>query len=332
MSGAHVNTAAQRGGLAAMIRTEGLTKRFGQLTAVENLNIHVEQGEIYGFLGPNGAGKTTTAMMILGLLKPTAGTVRLFGTDLTSDYFSVKRRIGVLSEFQYLYEEMTAYEYLRFFGQLYQVDDIDNRITNTLGLFNLDHRKHELLAGYSKGMKQKLGLARAMLHDPELVILDEPVSSLDPYGIKEVRDIIMEENHRGRTFFISSHILSEIERTCDRIGILNKGRLVAEDSMSDLRRRLTEETEISIELETPLEELSKVLGALPFITKVQGASAKYTVTTKADKDYRAEISRAIAGAGGVTVSMRRHEMTLEEAFVTITEKNITLLTKEGATA
>lgn len=315
-----------------MIRTEGLTKRFGHLTAVEDLNIHVEKGEIYGFLGPNGAGKTTTAMMLLGLLKPTAGTARLFGTDLESDYFNVKRRIGVLSEFQYLYEEMTAYEYLRFFGQLYQVDDIDKRITSILGLFNLDHRKHELLAGYSKGMKQKLGLARAMLHDPELVILDEPVSSLDPYGIKEVRDIIMEENRKGRTFFISSHILSEIEKTCDRIGILNKGRLVAEDSMSDLRRRLTEETEISIELEKPVQDLGKVLSALPSVMDVKGADVNYTVRTKADKDYRAEISRAIAGVGGITISMRRHEMTLEEAFVTITEKNITLLTKEGATA
>lgn len=315
-----------------MIRTEGLTKRFGQLTAVQDLNIHVEKGEIYGFLGPNGAGKTTTAMMLLGLLKPTAGSVRLFGTDLASDYFGVKRRIGVLSEFQYLYEEMTAYEYLRFFGQLYQMDDIDRRITNMLGLFNLDHRKHELLGGYSKGMKQKLGLARAMLHDPELVILDEPVSSLDPYGIKEVRDILMDENRKGRTFFISSHILSEIERTCDRIGILNKGRLVAEDSMSDLRRRLTEETEIAIELDKPLDEMNKALSALPFVVEVQGSGAKYTVRTKADQDYRAEISRTIAHAGGVTVTMRLHEMTLEEAFVTITEKNISLLTKEGASA
>ncbi|MGI6081682.1 MAG: ABC transporter ATP-binding protein [Limnochordia bacterium] len=314
-----------------MIRTEGLTKRFGQLTAVEDLNIHVEKGEIYGFLGPNGAGKTTTAMMLLGLLKPTAGSVYLFGKELTSDYFGIKRRVGVLSEFQYLYEDMTAYEYLRFFGQLYQIDDIDQRITNMLGLFNLDHRKHELLGGYSKGMKQKLGLARAMLHDPDLVILDEPVSSLDPYGIKEVRDIIMDENQKGRTFFISSHILSEIERTCDRIGILNKGRLVAEDTMSNLRRRLTEETEISIELENPVAELNMTLSALPFVIEVQGSGPDYTVRTKADKDYRAEISRAIAGAGGVTVSMRRHEMTLEEAFVTITEKNITLLTKEGAT-
>lgn len=313
-----------------MIQTEGLTKRFGQLVAVDNLNIHVQKGEIYGFLGPNGAGKTTTAMMLLGLLKPTAGSIRLFGKELQSDYFEIKRRIGVLSEFQYLYEEMTAYEYLRFFGELYSVDDIDRRITEVLGLFNLDHRKGELLGGYSKGMKQKLGLARCLLHDPELLILDEPVSSLDPYGIKEVRDIIMEENRKGRTFFISSHILSEIERTCDRISILNKGRLVAEDSMDNLRRRLTEEVELYIELEKPDEAVANAVKALPFVIGVKSAGTSLVVTAKSDKDYRADIARAVASAGGVSISMRQHEMSLEEAFVTITEKNISLLAKEGA--
>lgn len=312
-----------------MIQTEGLTKRFGQLVAVDNLSIHVQKGEIYGFLGPNGAGKTTTAMMLLGLLKPTEGKVKLFGKELESDYFNIKRRIGVLSEFQYLYDDMTAYEYLRFFGELYQVDNIDKRITEVLGLVDLDNRKQELLGGYSKGMKQKLGMARALLHDPEILILDEPVSSLDPYGIKEIRDIIMEENHKGRTFLISSHILSEIEKTCNRIGIMNKGRLVAEDSMSDLRRRLMDEIELHIELEKPNDAVTTALTALPFVISAQGEGTHYVVKTKADQDRRAEISRAIAAAGGIAIGLQSHEMSLEEAFVTITENNISLLAKEG---
>lgn len=312
-----------------MIQTEGLTKRFGQMVAVDNLNIHVQKGEIYGFLGPNGAGKTTTAMMILGLLKPTEGKVKLFGKELESDYFNIKRRIGVLSEFQYLYDDMTALEYLQFFGQLYQVDDIDKRITNVMGLVNLDNRKRELLGGYSKGMKQKLGMARALLHDPDVLILDEPVSSLDPYGIKEIRDIIMEENHKGRTFLISSHILSEIERTCHRIGIMNRGRLMAEDTMANLRRRLMEEVELHIEIEKESTAVSQALQSLPFILNLQGEGTSYVVKTKTDKDRRAEISRAIAAAGGIMIDMRRHEMSLEEAFVTITENNISLLAKEG---
>src|SRR5690606_32928618 len=172
-----------------MIETVRLTKKFGDLAAVDSLNLHVEKGEIYGFLGPNGAGKTTTIMMILGLLPPTEGEVRLFGKRISEDYFNIKRRIGVLAEVQYLYEEMTALEYLRFFGQRYQVETVGHRIKETLGRVNLSHRRSELLKGYSRGLKQKLGLARAILHDPEHLPLDAPLSALDPYGIKEVRDI-----------------------------------------------------------------------------------------------------------------------------------------------
>jgi ABC-type multidrug transport system ATPase subunit len=317
------------GVVAAMIQTEGLTKRFPQLVAVDNLNIHIRKGEIYGFLGPNGAGKTTTIMMILGLLTPSEGTVRLFGKKLEDDYFNIKRRIGVLSEFQYYYEEMTAKEYLRFFGQLYKVENVDKRISEVMSLVNLSNRQNELLRGYSKGMKQKLGMARALLHDPEVLILDEPVSSLDPYGIKEIRDIIMEENHKGRTFLISSHILSEIERTCHRIAIMNKGKLVAEDTMSDLRSRLMEEVELNITLEQENEMVARTLMDLPFIIGVTYSENQYLVKTKADSDYRGDVVRAITKAGGVVVEIKRHEMSLEEAFVTITENNISLLAKEG---
>jgi len=315
-----------------MIETIQLTKKYGDFTAVSDLSLKVEKGEIYGFLGPNGAGKTTTIMMLLGILEPTSGTVKLFDKSMKSDYFNIKRRIGVLSENQYLYEDMTALEYLRFFGELYKVENIDRRITEVLGLVNLDHRKNVLLRGYSKGMKQKLGLARALLHDPEVLILDEPVSSLDPYGIKEVRDILMEENRKGKTMFISSHILSEIERTCHRVGILNRGRLLAEDTMSELRRRLMDEVQLYIELEGATEELINTVKALPFVVSVEATNNQLSVKTKADKDYRGLLSTAIANGGGVVLDLRRHEMSLEEAFVTITEKNLSLLTKEGPAA
>ena len=161
-------------------------------------------------------------------MEPQQGEIRLFGKKPQEDYFQIRRQIGVLSEFQYLYEDMTALEYLRFFARLYQVDNPDKKIQEVLSRLNLWSRRDGLLAEYSKGMKQKLGMARALLADPQLLILDEPVSSLDPYGIREIRDVIMEENARGKTLFISSHILSEIERTCHRVGIMNKGRLLAE--------------------------------------------------------------------------------------------------------
>ena len=187
-----------------MIQTEGLVKKFDNLTAVDDLNIHVEKGEIYGFLGPNGAGKTTTIMMLLGMERPTSGKVKLFGKDLAESYFEIKQRIGVLSEFQFLYEDMTAKEYLQFFSELYEVENPTRKIDEVLGRVALSDRQNEVLGGYSKGMKQKLGMARALIHDPDVLILDEPQSSLDPYGIREIRDIIMEENAKGKTLFISS--------------------------------------------------------------------------------------------------------------------------------
>ena len=312
-----------------MIQTEGLTKKFGGLTAVDDLNIHVEKGEIYGFLGPNGAGKTTTIMMLLGMERPTAGTIKLFGKDLAQNYFEIKRRIGVLSEFQFLYEDMTAKEYLGFFADFYEVENPERKIDEVLSRVDLLDRKHELLGGYSKGMKQKLGMARVLLHDPDLLILDEPQSSLDPYGIREIRDIIMEENQKGKTLFISSHILSEIERTCHRVGIISNGKLLAEDDLTHLKHQIANEMEISVELEGYSDAIASSLEELEFVTSAVYEDSRLTVKTTMDDDYRAQISRVIASHGGIVLSMVAKEISLEEAFVIITEQNLSLLTKEG---
>ena len=312
-----------------MIQTEGLTKKFDGLTAVDNLNIHVEKGEIYGFLGPNGAGKTTTIMMLLGMERPTAGKIKLFGEDLAQSYFEIKRRVGVLSEFQYLYEDMTAKEYLRFFADLYEVENPDKKINEVLSRIELADRQNELLSGYSKGMKQKLGMARVLLHDPDLLILDEPQSSLDPYGIKEIRDIIMEENSKGKTLFISSHILSEIERTCHRVGIIHHGKLLAEDDMTHLKQQVTDEMEIVVELETYTDAIGESLRELDFVSSVTNEGSQLTIKTTVGEDHRSQISRVISNNGGVVLSMVAKEMSLEEAFVIITEQNLSLLTKEG---
>jgi ABC-type multidrug transport system ATPase subunit len=312
-----------------MIQTEGLTKKFDGLTAVDNLNIHVEKGEIYGFLGPNGAGKTTTIMMLLGMERPTAGKIKLFGEDLAQSYFEIKRRVGVLSEFQYLYEDMTAKEYLRFFADLYEVENPDKKINEVLSRIELADRQNELLSGYSKGMKQKLGMARVLLHDPDLLILDEPQSSLDPYGIKEIRDIIMEENSKGKTLFISSHILSEIERTCHRVGIIHHGKLLAEDDMTHLKQQVTDEMEIVVELEIYTDAIGESLRELDFVSSVTNEGSQLTIKTTVGEDHRSQISRVISNNGGVVLSMVAKEISLEEAFVIITEQNLSLLTKEG---
>ncbi|NLK07892.1 MAG: ABC transporter ATP-binding protein [Firmicutes bacterium] len=312
-----------------MIQTEGLTKRFNDFTAVNNLSIHVDEGEIYGFLGPNGAGKTTTIMMLLGMERPTAGRIRLFGTDLAQDYFAIKRRVGVLSEFHYLYEDMTAKEYLQFFAKLYEVEQPARKIDEVLHRVALYNRRNELLGGYSKGMKQKLSMARALVHDPDILFLDEPQSSLDPYGIREVRDIIMEENAKGKTLFISSHILSEIERTCHRVGIIHSGKLLAEDSMEHLKEQVTEEIEIIVELEDVSSAVVSGIEELDFVKQVDSSSSGLRIKADVGEDHRAQISKTIAETGGVVLSMQTKELSLEEAFVIITEQNLSLLTKEG---
>lgn len=311
-----------------MIRTQNLTKKYNGFKAVNNLNLEVKEGEIYGFLGPNGAGKTTTILMLLGILKPTQGKIYLFGQDMTKDSLSIKKKMGVVSEKQYLYKEMTAGEYLNFFADLYAVKNRKKKIEGLLEAVNLLEVRNKKLGAFSRGMQQKLGFARALLHDPQLLLLDEPVSGLDPTGIKQVRDLIEQENKKGRTIFISSHLLSEVERLCGRVGIINKGRLLAEDSMDNLRKRLTDVLELEIELSQAKKEIIDTLTAFDFIKGLKREGNLLTIKVKTDKDYRAQISEAISQQGGVVLAIKKKEMSLEEAFITITKKNISLLTEK----
>lgn len=311
-----------------MIRTQNLVKKYNEFKAVDNLSLEVKEGEIYGFLGPNGAGKTTTILMLLGILKPTQGEVYLFGQNITKDFLSIKKKMGVVSEKQYLYKEMTAGEYLNFFADLYGVKNRKKKIDQLLEAVNLLEVRNRKLGAFSRGMQQKLGFARALLHDPQLLLLDEPVSGLDPTGIKQIRDLIEQENKKGRTIFISSHLLSEVERLCGKVGIINKGRLLAEDTMDNLRKRLTDVVELEIELTEAKKEIIDALAAFDFIKGLKREENLLTIKVKADKDYRAQISEAISQQGGVVLGIKKKEMSLEEAFITITEKNISLLTEK----
>lgn len=220
-----------------MIEAEGLTKRFGSRLAVDGLHLSARPGEIYGFLGPNGAGKTTTIRMLLGILRPDAGTVRVCGRPVRRTDRAARCLVGAVGEVQYLYGDLTCREYLRFFASLYRVARPRERAAETLELVGLSDRGGDRAIDLSKGLQQKLGLARALLHDPPVLILDEPVSGLDPHGIREVREIICRERDRGRLVFFSSHVLSEVERTADRIGILRKGKLVLEESIAGVLAR-----------------------------------------------------------------------------------------------
>jgi ABC-2 type transport system ATP-binding protein len=231
-----------------VIEAEGLSKRFGSRLAVDCLTFTARPGEIYGFLGPNGAGKSTTIRMLLGILRPDAGSVRICGKPVGPGETETRRMVGAVAEVQHLYSDMTCWDYLRFFAALYRLPDAHRRVREVLENVHLGDRAGDRAATLSKGLQQKLGLARALLHDPPVLILDEPVSGLDPHGIREVREIICRERDRGRLVFFSSHVLSEVERTADRIAIMRRGKLVVENAVGDIlsRYRSLEEAFVSI--------------------------------------------------------------------------------------
>ena len=212
-----------------MIRTRGLVKRYGRFTAVDGIDLHIQPGEIYGFLGPNGAGKTSTIMMLLGISRPTAGEISLFGEPFTAARLHLRKRIGVVPEKhpRGVWQWMTAAEYLGVFADLFQVPDAERRIDFLLDKVDLLSVRNKRIRAFSHGMLQKLSLTRALIHDPDILFLDEPISGLDPIGIMQTRDLLLSENRAGRAIFISSHQLSEMERICHRVAIISHGKLLA---------------------------------------------------------------------------------------------------------
>ncbi len=315
-----------------MIQTINLTKKYGSFTALKEVSLHVEPGEIYGFLGPNGSGKTTAILTILGIEKPTQGEVRLFGQHLSEDYFGIKRRIGVLGENQYLYDNLTCSEYLRFFARVYDLPKPDPRIRALLEMVNLHAFADVIVKNFSRGMQQKLGIVRALLHDPELLILDEPVSALDPYGILEIRTLLQEQNRLGKTIFISSHILSEVELTAQRVGIILNGKLIVEDSIRNIKQRLAKQATIDLELESVTAPLVAGIAALPFVNQVEENGNRLIVTFAADQDYRSSLFSAISNLKGIILSMTNRQISLEDAFITLTELNLLSMTDQKGQA
>jgi ABC-2 type transport system ATP-binding protein len=245
-----------------MIELERLTKRYGTFTAVDDLSLEVARGEIFGFLGPNGAGKTTTIRMMMGLLLPTVGRIRLGGHDLAAQPIEAKRLAGFVPDRPFLYEKLTAVELLRFCADLYEVDPTarEERIRKLLALFGLEEWAGELVETFSHGMKQRLAFAAALLHEPQLLVVDEPMVGMDPRGARVLRSLAL----KGTTLFLSTHSLEVAEALCDRIGIIQSGRLVAVGTLDELRRRAGDARgleEIFLKL-TGAEDLLDIIEAL----------------------------------------------------------------------
>jgi ABC-2 type transport system ATP-binding protein len=222
-----------------MIELERLTKRYGAFTAVDDLSLQVARGEIFGFLGPNGAGKTTTIRMMMGLLRPTEGRIRLGGFDLAEQPIEAKRLSGFVPDRPFLYEKLTAVELLRFCADLYEVPAAarEARIEKLLGIFDLSEWAGELIESYSHGMKQRLAFAAALLHEPQLLVVDEPMVGMDPRGARVLRSLLRSLALGGTTLFLSTHSLEVAEALCDRIGIIQTGKLIAIGTLDELRSR-----------------------------------------------------------------------------------------------
>ncbi len=301
-----------------MIKVEGLTKHYGARIAVNNIDFHAERGEIVGFLGPNGAGKTTTMRILSGYMPPTAGSAAIAGFDVVEQSLEVRKRVGYLPETVPLYQDMTVFDYLKFMGDLRKLEEVEDRVDDVLEMVNLEERAYTYIGGLSKGMRQRVGLAQALLHDPEVLILDEPTIGLDPAQIIEIRNLIRELG-KEHTILLSTHILSEVQQLCDRILVINKGKIVAKDTADNLAQRLEGGQRVLLELAGPTEGLVDVVQAVDGVQSVvQTADRRFAITTKGGTDSRPDVSRAVVNAGFNLLEIRTDAMSLEQIFLELT--------------
>lgn len=300
------------------IQTLELTKRFREVLAVDQVSITVERGQVFGFLGPNGSGKTTTIGMLVGIITPTAGSFRLFGATEPRDLLAARARVGATLETPNFYPYLSGRDNLRIAATIKRVDN--GRIEECLELVGLAGRGRHRFRTYSLGMKQRLALAATMLNDPELVILDEPANGLDPQGMKEVRDIIRILADRGKTIFLSSHLLWEVERTCTHVAIVRKGRIMKAGSVAEI---VSEQARALVRAEDP-EALRAALEAYPEATSVLSTDQGTVVTLTSDD--LASLNRYLAGQGIHASHLSRHQHSLEDVFIELTEGDVGSMT------
>ncbi|MGB8214577.1 MAG: ABC transporter ATP-binding protein [Anaerolineales bacterium] len=301
-----------------MIRTTGLTKDYGSRRAIENLNFEANQGEVVGFLGPNGAGKTTTLRILAGYMPPTFGTAQIAGFDVVEESIEVRRRVGYLPETVPLYSEMTVFDYLKFFADLRHLPNGDEMVDNALEMVQLGNRANGYIANLSKGMRQRVGLAQALLHKPEVLILDEPTIGLDPAQVVEVRNIIREIG-KERTVLLSTHILSEAQQLCDRVLIINKGRIVAEDTPENLQARLVGADRSVLRIKGDAEDLMPQLAQINGVQDVKLRSdGALEFQFAPGVDVRPQVARTVIQSGYDLLELSPVGLSLEEIFLELT--------------
>lgn len=313
--------------MANIIEIQGLTKKYGELTALDDLTLSIEQGAVFGFIGPNGAGKTTTMRILTTLLRPTDGQAWIAGHSVADDPVAVRRVIGYMPDYFGVYDDMKVWEYLDFFAACYNIPTAarEGMIDDLLALVDLQHKREAMVESLSRGMKQRLCLARTLTHDPQVLILDEPASGLDPRARIEMRELLRELQNMGKTIFFSSHILSEVADICTSIGIIEAGKLIAHGDMEEMKRRLRANRLIAI----------RVLGdTAPLVEALQGEAAVHSITTNSDADLPAGTLRidfsgddaALSGllgrltaAGIPIITFSEESGDLEDVFLHVTQ-------------
>ena len=311
-----------------MIRVEGLTKDYGARRAISDLNFEANQGEIVGFLGPNGAGKTTTMRILTGYMPPTEGTATVAGYDVVAESLEVRKRVGYLPETVPLYTDMTALEYLKFMADLRQIPNSAERAEEALEMVGLETRAESYISSLSKGMRQRMGLAQALIHHPEVLILDEPTIGLDPGQVVEVRNIIREMG-KQRTVLLSTHILSEAQQVCDRVLIINKGMIIAEDTPQNLQARLVGSERASVRVRGDSDGLAKTVSKVKGVQSVEGGDdGTVEFQFAPGQDVRPEVAKAVIHAGFELLELRPVGMSLEEIFLELTREDAAPTGKE----
>ncbi len=305
------------------IDTKDLTKNYGKVTVVDHLNFHVRDNEVFGLLGPNGAGKTTTILMLLGLTEPASGTIRVCDFNPSREPLKIKRIVGYLPEAVGFYDDLTARENLRFIADLNNISapETERRIDEVLEMMGLTEERDMVTGKFSRGMRQRLGIADVLIKQPKLVILDEPTSGLDPAGINQLLDIIAGLPKMGTTVLLSSHQLYQVQRVCHSVGILSRGKMVIEGTIDELGREAMAGGRYIIEVETaePNSELVDIIQKIKGVEKVESDGTTLKIST--DSDLRSQISKAVIDKGALLVQMKAHEFSLDDIYMKYFKEN-----------
>jgi len=304
-----------------MIETKNLTKNYGTLTAVDDLNLTIKDGDIFGFIGPNGAGKTTTMRVLVTLLEPTRGTAVINGLDVTKEGKKVRRLVGYMPDFMGVYDDLKVFEYLEFFAAAFGIERKKRKsiVEGVLELTDLEPKKSATVDSLSRGMQQRLGLARVLIHDPKVLILDEPASGLDPRARIEIRELLRELKRMGKTIMISSHILSELEEICDHVGIIEHGQLVFSGTMDEIRPRLGIKSKVRVRVAKQKDKAIELLTALPQVCQVQALGDEIAITFHDGQDSDGIVARTLVKAGFDIISIQPERLKLDDAFLQLTK-------------